>query len=142
MATKKSPKKTRARSTSSTRTRRSPKKASGPLLSPDAKRDISAVFLAAMAVLLVIGCLNIGGVLVIGMFHGTREVLGIAAYVLPWICAGLAWMLFQPSKYPVRGLNYFGFAGLLIGLAALFHIGIQAANAASQAQLGNGGGLV
>jgi S-DNA-T family DNA segregation ATPase FtsK/SpoIIIE len=140
MATKKSAKKTKSRTNSSTR-RRSPK-STGPMISPEAKKDISAVFLAAVALLLAFGCCNFGGELVTSMFHGFKVVFGVSAYVLPIILATLAWMLFQSDKYAVKGLNYLGFAGFTVSLAALLHIGIAPANATTQAQNGNGGGYI
>jgi S-DNA-T family DNA segregation ATPase FtsK/SpoIIIE len=142
MATKRSSNKTKGRSTSSTRARRRTTKSRGPMLSPEAKREISAVFLGAMALLLLFACFNFGGTLVTGMFHSLREVFGVSAYVLPIILGTLAWMLFQPDKYGVKGLNYLGFTGFVVSLAALLHIGIAPASASMQAQNGNGGGYI
>ena len=101
MPAKKTTKKTKRRSNS----RRS---APQPILSPEAKREISAVFLGAMALLLGFGALNFGGTLVTQMFEGLKVVVGYSAYVLPLVFGSLAWMLFQPSRYSVRGVNYFG----------------------------------
>jgi S-DNA-T family DNA segregation ATPase FtsK/SpoIIIE len=138
MAIRKPAKKTRKASAS---TRRRSGKAA-PRLSPEAQREISAVFLAALALLLVFACFNFGGSLVTGMFHVLRVVMGYAAYLLPVVFAALAWMLFQPDRYTVRGLNYVGFVGFLASLAALFHVGMRTNEAAFQAQNGNGGGFV
>lgn len=138
MAIKKKTTKTkRASSKGSTRTRKTKAR-----LSPDAQREISAVFLGAMALLLTFACFNFGGTLVTGMFHGLRVMMGYAAYLLPVICAALAWMLFQPTKYNVKGLTYFGYLGLLASVAALFHVGIVPADAVNQATAGNGGGYL
>ncbi|HUD11687.1 MAG TPA: DNA translocase FtsK 4TM domain-containing protein [Candidatus Saccharimonadia bacterium] len=142
MATKKPTKTTKSRSASTTRTRRRTTKASGPVISPEAQREISAVFLGALALLLLFACFNFGGTLVTGMFHSLRVVFGFSAYALPLILGTLAWMLFQPEKYAVKGLNYLGFTGFLISLAALLHVSISPANASAQAQLGNGGGYI
>src|SRR6266851_4235449 len=89
-----------------------------PLISPEQKRDIAAVFLAVLALFLMFACFNFGGSLVTGLFHVVRVVVGFAAYVLPLVFAWLAWMLFQSEKHSVKGLNYFGFAGFLASLAA------------------------
>ncbi|MDB5179090.1 MAG: putative cell division FtsK/SpoIIIE [Patescibacteria group bacterium] len=136
MATKKPSKKT-TRKPARRRT-----KAAGPRLSPEAQREISAVFLGAMALLLTFACFNFGGTLVTGMFHGLRVFMGYSAYLLPVVFGALAWMLFQPDRYTVRGLNYFGFLGFLTSLAALFHVGIPAGLAAERAAAGNGGGYL
>jgi S-DNA-T family DNA segregation ATPase FtsK/SpoIIIE len=136
MATKRKTKKTK-RTTATRRT-----KAVQPMMSPEAKREISAVFLAALAVLLSFAAFNFGGTLVMDMFHGVRVVMGYAAYLLPVVFGSLAWMLFQPSRYSVRGLNYVGYIGLLASLAALFHIGIAPGDAQTVAASGLGGGYV
>jgi S-DNA-T family DNA segregation ATPase FtsK/SpoIIIE len=138
MATRKSAKKTKR--ASSTRTRRS--KTRGPLLSPEAKREISAVFLGALAVLIGFACFNFGGTLVTSMFHSLRVAFGYSAYLLPIIFGALAWMLFQPSRYAIKGINYLGFAGLIASLAALFHIGLQPSDAQVAAAAGLGGGYL
>jgi len=134
MAAKKPAKKAKR----STSTRRS--KAKAPKLSPEMRQDIAAVFLALLAVLISFACFNFGGTAVTNMFHVLRIVMGYSAYLLPVICGALAWMLFRPSHYAVRGLNYFGFLGLLASMSALFHIGIAPADAQLAAQNGFGGG--
>jgi len=95
-----------------------------------------------MALLLSFAAFNFGGSLVTSMFHNLRVAMGYSAYLLPVICGSLAWMLFQPTKYAVNGLNYIGFIGLLSSLAALFHIGINPADGQLAAQNGYGGGYL
>ena len=141
MAAKKLTRKSRSRTTATPRARRQSRR-TGPLISPDAQREISAVFLGALALLLLFACFNFGGTLVTGLFHNLRVVVGLSAYVLPVVFGTLAWMLFQPEKYTVKGLHYFGFAGFVASLSALLHVGIAPAQASAQAQIGNGGGYV
>ncbi|GAC1370648.1 MAG: hypothetical protein NVSMB39_3670 [Candidatus Saccharimonadales bacterium] len=135
MATKKSTRKTKRRTSSR-------KSAPQPLLSSEAKREISAVFLGAMALLLSFACFNFGGTLVTQMFQALRVAMGYSAYLLPFVFGSLAWMLFQPSRYSVKGVNYVGYVGLLGSLAALWHIGIKPADAEITASHGLGGGYV
>jgi S-DNA-T family DNA segregation ATPase FtsK/SpoIIIE len=137
MAVKKQTKRTTKRKPS---VRRS--KAKAPRLSPEAQREITAVFLGAMALLLGFACFNFGGSLVTAMFHQVRVGIGYSAYLLPVIFAVLAWMLFQPSRYAVKGINYIGYIGLLGSLSALFHIGINASDVRTAAAGGFGGGYV
>ncbi len=136
MAAKKSTRKTRKAPAS----RRS--KAKARKLSPEAQREISAVVLGLLALLTAFACFNFGGTLPSGMFHGLRVAMGYAAYLLPVIFGALAWMLFQPDKYTVKGLNYLGFAGLLASLSALFHIGFGSTDGSLAAQNGLGGGYL
>jgi S-DNA-T family DNA segregation ATPase FtsK/SpoIIIE len=136
MATKKPTRKT------AKKTRGRKAKAETPRLTPEQQRDISAIFLGLLALLVAIGCAGFGGSFVTGLFHVLRVVVGYAAYTLPVIFGVLAWMLFQSEKYSVRGVNYFGFMGFVASLAALFHVAIDPSEAANQAQLGNGGGFL
>jgi len=117
-------------------------KADVPRISPEQQRDISAVFLAALAVLLLFACFNWGGSFVTGLFHVLRVVFGYAAYLLPLVFGGLSFMLFQHEKYQVRGLNYFGYTGFIVAVSALLHVGIAPDDAMAQAQLGSGGGFL
>ncbi|HVQ43664.1 MAG TPA: DNA translocase FtsK 4TM domain-containing protein [Candidatus Saccharimonadia bacterium] len=136
MAAKKTSTKTKRKAT----TRRSRAKAAK--LSPEARREISSVVLGLLALLLAFACFNFGGSLVTGMFHGLRVGIGYSAYVLPVIFGALAWMLFQPDKYAVKGLNYFGFLGLVASLSALCHLLIGRADAQLAAMGGYGGGYL
>src|SRR2546430_17199382 len=83
------------------------KKIQGPVLSPEARREIAAVILAALTILLLFAIFNFGGTLVTGLFRGLRLGVGFAAYLLPAIFAGLAVMLFRRDD-PPRGHNYLG----------------------------------
>lgn len=121
------------------KSRRSKKKE--PMISAEAKREIAGVLLAAFTLLLLFAVFNFGGVLVTGLFEYLRLVIGYAAYLLPAITAGLAIMLFRREN-PPRGHNYAGFAGIVVALAALFHIGIDRAEAMTVAQQGSGGGVL
>jgi DNA segregation ATPase FtsK/SpoIIIE, S-DNA-T family len=142
MAKKKETKKARSRSTATVKTHsRKPPKAKATL-SPDAQREISAVVLAAVALLLFLGAFGVGGAFVTGLFHGVREGVGYAAFLTPLVAGALAWMLFQSEKHAVRGLNYFGFGLVLVGMSTLLAVSIAQASAQATAQAGNGGGLI
>src|SRR6185437_3444663 len=85
-----------------------------PALSPEAHRQISAVFLAALALLLLFACFNFGGTLVTGMFHMLRVLLGFSAYLLPVVFAAMSFRLFRADdEHPVTGVSYFGWFGLV-----------------------------
>lgn len=111
------------------------------MISAEAKREIAGVLLAAFTLLLLFAVFNFGGVLVTGMFEYLRLVMGYAAYLLPAITAGLAIMLFRREN-PPRGHNYAGFAGIVVALAALFHVGVDQSEAMTTAQQGSGGGFL
>ncbi|HSX03090.1 MAG TPA: DNA translocase FtsK 4TM domain-containing protein [Candidatus Saccharimonadia bacterium] len=132
--------KTRTRRTT-TRARKTKRKKTEPMISPEAKREIAGVVLAALTILLLFAVFNFGGTLVTGVFALLRQGVGYAAYLLPVIFGGLAVMLFRRED-PPRGHNYFGFGALIVALSTLFHVGISTDLAITQAEAGNGGGVL
>jgi DNA segregation ATPase FtsK/SpoIIIE, S-DNA-T family len=121
--------------------RKTSKKGKEPMISPETKRDIAGVVLAALTLLLLFAVFNFGGSLVTGLFHYLRVVCGYAAYLMPAITASLAFMLFRRSD-PPHVLNYLGFIGMVLTLSALFHVGAGRDEAVSVAMEGGGGGLI
>ncbi len=118
------------------------KQDNGPRISPEVKREILAVILAATALLLTFAVFNFGGSLVTDMFQFLRNVFGYAAYMLPVVIGLIAYMLFRPEMYPLKFHNYFGFTGFVVALAAFFQVGVDPSVALSTAQAGSGGGMV
>lgn len=114
----------------------------GPMLTHEQKRGISAVVFSALALLLGFAVFNFGGSLTTGMLHYLRLAFGYAAYLLPVISGLLAYMLFRTDAYDVRAHNYVGFAGFIVSLSALFHVGTERTVAEETARAGLGGGLL
>src|SRR5690348_12988195 len=109
-----------------------------PMLSPEAQRQIAAVFLGALALLLVFACFSFGGTLVTGMFHVLRVLVEFTAYLLPIMFAGLAYRLFRADEeHPVGGVMYFGVMGVIVTLSGLFHLWFASSDPMGQAQTGN-----
>lgn len=113
-----------------------------PSLDSAVAKEIVAVVLAAVAILLLLAIVGVGGGLVNDAFAGLRWLSGYAAYLLPFVLFGLAFMLFQPSKYQVKANNYIGFIGFYLALAGLFHIGVDAGSSLATAKAGDGGGIL
>ncbi len=113
-----------------------------PQLGEGVAREIVAVVLVALALLLSFAMFNFGGSLAVSMFTGLRTLVGYSAYLLPIILMCLAVMLFQPSRYDIRAHNFVGFTGIILGLSGLLHIWIDPLMALSRAQAGYGGGLI
>jgi S-DNA-T family DNA segregation ATPase FtsK/SpoIIIE len=112
-----------------------------PILSPEQKHMIGAFVCSALTLLLLFAVANFGGSLVTSMFHYLRLMFGYTAYLLPAVTLTLAIMLFRRDN-PPRGHNYTGFIVLVLSMSALFHVGINAAQAANEAGQGNGGGFL
>lgn len=105
-------------------------------------REIVAILLAAVSLLLLLAVFNIGGTLVSSLFTGLRLGVGFAAYLLPLIFALLAWMLFLPDRYEVARRTWMGFIFFIIAVAGLLHLWVDQAEATSLAQEGMGGGYL
>jgi S-DNA-T family DNA segregation ATPase FtsK/SpoIIIE len=112
-----------------------------PILSPEQKHMIGAIVCSALTLLLLFAVANFGGSLPTAMFHYLRLMFGYTAYFLPAVTLTLAIMLFRRDN-PPRGHNYTGFIVLVLSMSALFHVGINAAQAANEAGQGNGGGFL
>ncbi|HUC20223.1 MAG TPA: hypothetical protein VMR98_01875, partial [Candidatus Polarisedimenticolaceae bacterium] len=81
-----------------------------PNLSEGVAREIVAVLLVALALILVFAMFNFGGSLAVGLFEGLRYLFGFGAYLIPMLFLLLAFMIFQPAKYEVQAHNYIGFS--------------------------------
>jgi len=141
------PKKKRRSSSTASRTsaskRSSTRKApSTPGISSEATREIGAVVLGALTLLLLFAVFGFGGTLVTSLFHGLRVVFGYAVYLLPLITGLLAYMLFRTSLYEVRTTTYIGFLGVMLSLAGLCHVGVASADGLTTAEAGQGGGFI
>jgi S-DNA-T family DNA segregation ATPase FtsK/SpoIIIE len=112
-----------------------------PQLNEGVAREIIAVVLVALALILTFAMFNFGGSLATGLFGGLRLIIGYSAYLLPIIFVLLAFMLFQPDRYEVKAHNYIGFLGFVVSLSTLLHIAVDPTQASEFAQQGNGGGL-
>jgi S-DNA-T family DNA segregation ATPase FtsK/SpoIIIE len=113
-----------------------------PNLGDGVSREIAAVVLVALALILGFAMVGFGGSLATGLFGGLRFLIGYGAFLLPVIFLLLAFMLFQPTKYEVQMHNYVGFTGFMVALAGLLHITVARPQALTVAKQGGGGGLI
>lgn len=113
-----------------------------PTLNAGVPREIIAIILVALAILLTFAMFNFGGALSSTLFGGLRSLIGMTAFMVPVILLLVAFMLFQPDKYELKTHNYIGFAGFIISLCGLLHIGVDPGDSFQMGQEGNSGGLV
>lgn len=111
-------------------------------LAPEVAKEIAAIVLFALTLLLVIAMFGIGGSLVSLVFTGLKLAFGYGAYILPILTAILAVMLFLPDRYEMGPHNYFGFAGFFVSLTGLLHLMVGKEAALEAAQEGMGGGFL
>lgn len=111
-------------------------------LAPGVGKEVFAIILVAVAILLTVGFFNAGGTLTENLLEALRLIIGLAAYVLPAILLFLAWRLFKSKQDDISKGSYIGLLVIILALAGLFHIGIEPSNSLNTAEAGNGGGLV
>ncbi len=105
--------------------------------------EIIAILLVLVAILLVVAFFGAGGALSAGLLRGLRLVMGLAAYLLPFLLVYIAWQLFQKNEdSSFGGFSYLGLALIILAAAGLFHVGISSSEALSVARSGGGGGFL
>ena len=105
-------------------------------------REIMAILLIGVALLLLLASFNIGGSLPSMLIVNLRLGIGYVAYMLPALLLVLAFMMFMDDRYELTGVSYAGFAGIVVALAGLLHVGVSADAAQQVASNGQGGGYV
>lgn len=105
-------------------------------------REIMAIVLIGVAILLLLASFNIGGTLPSMLIVNLRLAIGYGAYMLPALFGTLAFMLFMDDRYELTGVSYAGFAGIIAALAGLLHVGVSAETAQQVAANGQGGGYL
>lgn len=105
-------------------------------------REITAIVLIGIAILLLLASFNIGGRLPSLLIVNLRLVIGYAAYMLPALLGVLAFMLFMDDRYDLTAVSYSGFVGIVITLAGLLHVGVATDMAQQVASNGQGGGYL
>lgn len=113
-----------------------------PELNDGVAKEIVAVGMIAISLILTFAMFNFGGALATGLFSALTLSIGFSAYLLPVIFLLIAFMLFQPDKYELKAHNYIGFIGFVVALSTLLHIGIDQSDALELAREGSGGGMV
>lgn len=105
-------------------------------------REIFAIVLAIVSILLVVAFFGAGGSLSSALLKGLRLVIGLTAYTLPLLLLYLGWQLVRPREDEFGPANYLGLVLIVVSLCGLFHIGIADGEALVMAKAGKGGGFV
>ncbi len=117
-----------------------PKKAQDTKISPEIGREVVAIALVAVAILLVIAFAGAGGALTAGLLKALQVVMGYVAYTLPLLLLFLAWQLFSGERQ-YRLANWSGLALTIFSGAGLLHAFVAEDNSLLVAQDGRGGGF-
>lgn len=111
-------------------------------LSPEVKKGLSIIFLFVIAILSVLGLLDLSGQFGKFIAYILSISLGGAKWLVPVILGGWVFFLLNEEKYPIKTINSVGAFLFVVGLAGLMHLQFDSWEALQQAKLGHGGGYL
>ena len=133
----------RAKSSSQSRSRASNAKKtdSQPKLAPGVGREVAALGVLAVGVLLLMAVFGIGGQLTDGVVQGLHWLFGMAVPLLPFLIIFAALRMFLTQEAKLHLVHYVGLVIILVSLSGLLTLlaGVDSLDAARE---GSGGGVV
>ncbi|MBI3984028.1 DNA translocase FtsK 4TM domain-containing protein [Candidatus Microgenomates bacterium] len=111
-------------------------------VAPALVREVMAIGLIALAILLLVAFVGAGGSLTASVLNLLRVVIGYTTFVLPLLFGYVAFRLFSYQEDESSGLSWFGILVLLSALAGLFQVMVDPERSLLVAQDGGGGGFV
>lgn len=112
-------------------------------LKPETKRAIAAVILIIFSLITTLSFISEAGPAGAFILHTLRQLFGIAAYAVPFVCILLGIHLVRPNREPLSRLRIVGIALLAIGFLGSYHLVRAEVEDAYQTALeGRGSGLV
>lgn len=111
-------------------------------LSADAKREITAIILITLAILILLASVGFAGSFGRSTLNFLKILIGLAAYLLSLALVLVAWVLFQPDRFKFKGNNLIGLSAFFVFLAALLTVAMQRSSQFDLAASKNQGGLV
>ncbi len=105
-------------------------------------RQVGAIFLILIALILTLGLFNIGGALPIGFAESVRWLVGWAAFVIPLIFLWHAVQIFRREDNRLPGIIWFATILFIIIFAGIFQLFLAEPTAQYESFAGNGGGML
>ncbi|MDR1969893.1 MAG: DNA translocase FtsK [Candidatus Nomurabacteria bacterium] len=104
-------------------------------------RQVGAIFLIVIALIIAIGLFNVGGTFPVVLANAVRWIIGWAAYIVPVILLWQAIQIFRREDNRLPGIIWFATILFLICLAGLFQLMLENPTNQAVAFAGNGGGV-
>lgn len=105
-------------------------------------RQAFGVFAAVVALLLVLAMFGVGGPLPLGLLNATKWLIGIIAYLLPFVLLYYTVELFRAEQNQLpRSMKIAGFVSIA-SIAAFLHLFNEQPQSADVAAAGEGGGMI
>jgi len=113
-------------------------------LSTEAKREITAIVLITLAILVLLASIGVAGSLGRSSLNFLKTLIGLSAYLLPLALVLVAWVLFQPDRLAFKRNNLLGLVGFFAALSGILGVimGSKPGGSFVLASLKQQGGLV
>jgi len=93
-----------------------------PLLNPQAKKELLAIFCLALAVILLLSLIGLGGRIGVGLDSALAALFGLNKYIVPVIALGLAGHIAWPEKFVFKTPARLGLFLFLVSWGGLFNV--------------------
>jgi S-DNA-T family DNA segregation ATPase FtsK/SpoIIIE len=104
-------------------------------------RQVGAIFLIVIALVMAFGLFNVGGVLPVGLAEAVRWIIGWTAYAVPIILLWHAVQIFRREDNRIPSIIWFATVLFLVCFAGLFQLMLVDPTDQAAAFAGNGGGV-
>jgi len=104
-------------------------------------RQVGAIFLIVMALILGLGLFGVGGVFPVGLAGAVRWIIGWTAFAVPLIFLYQAIQIFRRDDNRLPGIIWFATVLFLVCFAGLFQLMLNDPKSQYDAFAGNGGGV-
>ncbi len=111
-------------------------------LSPETKRGILIVSLFAIALICVLGFLNLAGIAGLYVDFGLGVAFGWGRFLFPIVLLGLGYVLARPNSYEVNWPNYLGIGLFILSSHALLQLTAPEITSVKMTISGLGGGFI
>lgn len=104
-------------------------------------RQIGAILLIVVALIMGLGLFKIGGIFPVGLADAIRWIVGWAAYVVPAIFLWQAIQIFRREDNRLPGIIWFATVLFIVCLAGLLQLTLSDPTSQAESFAGNGGGV-
>ncbi|MCL2280784.1 DNA translocase FtsK [Candidatus Saccharibacteria bacterium] len=104
-------------------------------------RQVGAILLIVIALIMGLGLFKIGGIFPIGLADATRWIIGWATYIVPFVFLWQAIQIFRREDNRLPGIIWFATVLFLVCCAGLFQLMLSNPTNQAEAFAGSGGGV-
>lgn len=113
-----------------------------PDLDNQTLKEVLAIVFFVLTIFMLFSLFGISGSLGLNFYSRIRVIIGWASFFLPFIFAGISYMLFFPEKFEFNKKTYIGLSLFLVSFSGMFHIFVPLEESFGLAQEGMRGGFL